>query len=313
MAVSCRVAFVGAGPTAREHIRAFRDGVGATIAGIHSRTRARAEALAAELGIEAVCESIDELHARTRADLVVVCVSVEHTAQIAHACLAHPWTLLIEKPPGRTLREAEQLAAASAGRRALVALNRRYYASTMLVSTALGRVSGARYIRVQDQQSLDAAAAAGVPESVLGNWMYANSIHALDLMRHFARGDVESVTNIAPWHRGAQMVVAAVRFASGDLAVYEGIWRGPGPWAVAISTESVRWEMRPLESATVQSAGERIAKSIEMDDQDRRFKPGFLRQAEAAARAALGHATEGVTLDDALRSMRLIARIYGSD
>ena len=41
-----RIAFVGAGGMAREHGRAFRDIPGVILSGIHSRTRAKAEALA---------------------------------------------------------------------------------------------------------------------------------------------------------------------------------------------------------------------------------------------------------------------------
>ena len=49
---------------AREHLRAFRDVPGVRLAGIHSRTRARAEALAAEFGVALVADSVAELHAK---------------------------------------------------------------------------------------------------------------------------------------------------------------------------------------------------------------------------------------------------------
>ncbi len=55
MSVSpCRVAVVGAGGMAREHLRAFGDVPGVALAGIHSRTRVRDEALAAEFEVPAV-------------------------------------------------------------------------------------------------------------------------------------------------------------------------------------------------------------------------------------------------------------------
>ena len=47
MSSEVKVAFVGAGYMAEEHMRAFAGLPGVIIAGIHSRTRARAEKLAA--------------------------------------------------------------------------------------------------------------------------------------------------------------------------------------------------------------------------------------------------------------------------
>jgi predicted dehydrogenase len=100
----CRVAFVGAGSMAREHIRAFADVPGVVLSGIQSRTKARAEALAAELGVGLVCDSIEELHERTHAHLVVVSVPELSANDVSRRCFAFPWTALLEKPAGYDLR-----------------------------------------------------------------------------------------------------------------------------------------------------------------------------------------------------------------
>ena len=71
---TCKIAFIGAGNMAREHIRAFADVPGVMLAGIHSRTRARAEELAAEYQVAGVYDSVAELYEQTRAELVVVTV-----------------------------------------------------------------------------------------------------------------------------------------------------------------------------------------------------------------------------------------------
>jgi len=121
------------------------------------------------------------------------------------------------------------------------------------------------------------------------------------------------VTAVQPWdpeHPG--IVVSHVAFGSGDVGVYEGIWNGPGPWAVTVSTPRRRWEMRPLEQASYQNRGERALHAVEIDPRDRTFKPGFRRQAELAVRAAYGADDTGLaTIEDALETMRLIARIFG--
>lgn len=308
-----RVAVIGAGAMAREHIRAFRDIPGVEVAGVHSRTRARAETVAREFGIRVVGDSIDALYAETQAELVVVAVSVAQTSPVCHAVFAHPWTSLIEKPAGLNVAEAEELlsVARQRGRRACVALNRRHLSSTQSVVAGLAESSDTRLIHVQDQEDLVAARRAGHPEDVVDNWMYANAIHCVDLLRVFGRGEVLAVERIVPWQREEpQFVVANVRFSSGDVGLYQAVWNGPGPWAVTVTTQATRWEMRPIEQAALQRAGSRVLEPVETADWDRQFKPGFRHQAQEAVRAARGEAHGLCSLEDALVTMRLVESIY---
>src|SRR5205823_4639600 len=137
-------------------------------------------------------------------------------------------------------------------------------------------------------------------------------IHVIDMLRAFGRGSVRSVTPLFRWETpGWPVVVAGIEFSSGDRAVYEGIWEGPGPWAVSVTTQARRWELRPLEQAAVMLRGERRLRPVEADEQDQRFKPGFRLQAEHAAAAALGRPSASPTLDEALETMELIRAIYG--
>lgn len=310
---SISVAFIGAGAMAREHLRAFADLPGVTLAGIHSRTRAAAEALAAQHGIAHVCDSIAELYARTRAALVVSTVSVAAHHAVTLECLNYPWTALIEKPPGLTPAETAALAAAAREReRALyVGLNRRFLSATQAALADLTAIAGRRFIHVQDQQSQAVAAHIGHPPAVVANWMYVNSIHTIDYLRVFGRGRITEVTPIFRFEpRAPGIVAAALRFESGDSGLYEAIWDGPGPWAVSISTPAVRWELRPLEEAAFQRQGERTRHAVEISAHDRAFKPGFRAQAEAAQRAVRGEPSALPDIHDALETMRLIARIY---
>ena len=310
---TCRVAIVGAGSMAREHIRAFADVPGAEVVGIHSRTRARAESLARDYRVANVCDSVAELYERTQAHLVVVAVPETATNPVSRACFELPWAALLEKPPGYNLPDAEEIlgAATDKGRKVVVGLNRRFLSSTRAAVCDLAGNSGQRFIHVQDQQDRAQAAELGHPEEVIANWMYANSIHLIDYLRLFGRGKVSSVTPVVGWSpETPRTVVAKVAFDSGDVGLYEAIWDGPGPWAVSVTTAEKRWEMRPLEEAAFQARGERQLHSVEMHHWDRDFKPGFRLQAEMAVAAALGQPSESPTLPDAIDTMRLIARIY---
>ena len=90
----------------------------------------------------------------------------------------------------------------------------------------------------------------------------------------------------------------------------EGIWDGPGPWAVSINTSKQRWELRPLEKAARQIAGSRAIEEITQSTADSEFKPGFYRQAQELISAFKKLPTESVTLNQSLQSMRLIKQIF---
>jgi predicted dehydrogenase len=309
----CKVAIVGAGYMAREHIRAFQDVPGVRIVGIYSRSRSRAESLAKEFHLPNVCSSISELFQETAANLVVVAVPELSVSEVCCACFEYPWTVLIEKPAGYNMADAEGIesAARAKSRRAYVALNRRHYGSTRALVADLPNLPGPRLIKVQDQESAAAALQAGQPKLVVENWMYANSIHLIDFFVLLGRGKITEVEPVIRWDpQHPRYVAARVSFDSGDVGLYEAIWDGPGPWAVSVNTPEKRWEMRPLEKASYQLSGKRMLESVEDDVWDTQFKPGLRRQAELAVLAAFGQPTELPTLQDALVSMRLIQAIY---
>ncbi|MDX2118823.1 MAG: Gfo/Idh/MocA family oxidoreductase [Planctomycetota bacterium] len=310
---SCRVAFVGAGGMTVEHAKAFADVPGVTLVGLHSRTRAKAEQTAAARSIPLVTSSVAELYEKTRADLVVVSVPELSAREVALACFEFPWTVLLEKPAGYNLAQAEEIAAAarSRGRRAFVGLNRRFLSSTQGALADLAHRPGPRFIQVADQQSLALARQIGHPEEVVKNWMYANSIHLVDYLPALGRGKIQRVQQVVPWRDGTSpVVVASVEFDSGDIGIYSAIWNGPGPWMATVSTPERRWEFRPLEAAVYQNAGERALHQFQADPRDAAFKPGFRLQAEHVVNAVLNKPSNACTIDDALVTMRLIAEIY---
>ncbi len=313
---ACKVAVVGAGRMAEEHIRAFTDIPGVEIAGIFSRTRARAEQLASRYGIPVVADSLAELWNRTGAALVVVTVNVQFVAGLVRQCTRWPWKILAEKPVGLNAEASMALLndLGKGGDRVFVALNRRFYGSTLAVHARLKDDPSPRYIEVFDQQEPDKLLQAGFDPVEIQNWMYANSIHLVDYLSFFGRGDVEEVQSIFPWTEPAPLAVAAsVRFSSGDRGMYHAVWNAPAPWAVSVTSRSCRWEMRPLERVSVQEAGTRVRRELEPDPLDSSFKPGLRRQAEEAVKAALNLPSRSVSLREADATMQLIGMIYQRD
>ncbi len=308
------VAFVGAGYMAREHIKAYKDIAGVTLAGICNRTREKAEALAAEYGIAQVCETIDALYAATKADLVIIAVYETAMLDAALAAMKHPWAIFLEKPPGYTPAIARQIADAARVHTApvMVGLNRRYLSSTRTALDSLTKNDGPRIITIFDQQSLEIARKFNHHPDVVTHWMYANSIHLIDYALAFGRGDVTDVQVLDRWEpENPQVMRALVRFSSGDSAFYQCLWNGPGPWSVAVATDAIRWDMRPLEKATFQLRGEHKLNDVPVHDWDTAFKPGLRLQAEAALARTRGEPSDIPDMDKAMKTMRLIHAIYG--
>lgn len=309
-----KVAVVGAGGMAREHLRAFDAMDEVSVRGIYSRTRQRAEALAAEFHIPSVCASVEALYVQTQADLVIIAVSELALHGLCTEAFKYPWTCLLEKPAGYNLRDAEAIAAEArmAERVAFVGLNRRHYASTRAVLTDLGRSEAPRLIQVYDQED-PAPRLRDRPAEVVRNWMYANSIHVIDYLTIFGRGEIRAVTPVVKWNPSEPRFVAAkIEYSSGDIGLYTAVWNGPGPWSASVTTQQRRWELRPLEQGVVQVHGSRKLEPLPADRWDTDFKPGLRRQAEEAVRAVLGLSHSLPTLDEGLKSVKLVHAIYGA-
>lgn len=314
---SCKVAFVGAGYMASEHMKAFSGIESVELVGIFSRTRDRAEQLAVNYSGMKVCDSIAGLYQQTCADLVVVTVTELSMNAVATECFTYPWKILLEKPVGYNLPDATAILGAAKRNNSCVyvALNRRSYSSTGNALDRLENNSSPRFIKVQDQQDRDAALNIyKAPPLVAENYMYANSIHMIDYFRVFGRGEITKVTPVVPWNpKNPGIVIAHIEFSSGDIGLYEGIWNGPGPWAVTVNTPQERLEMRPLEQLMVQMKGERKLVPVQADPVDVEYKPGLRKQALAAVAAVRGEPATLATLENAFQSMRLVAKIYGHE
>ena len=251
---ACSVAIFGTSGMVREHAKAFSAVPGTTIVDIHSRTRTCAQALAAELGIPAVYDSVDELHRETGADLGGGAVPELARNGVAKACFRFACALLLEKLTDYTLADAQDIAAATenTGARVRVGLNCRFVSSSQAVLRDLADDPGPRVIHVRDQQSLETARAHHDPEEFAADWMFVNSIHVIIYLTMLGRGSILEIALTARWEPPApSAVLATARFASGDIDFYSGIWNGPAPRASSVTKRQRRWSLRPLEKGGV--------------------------------------------------------------
>jgi predicted dehydrogenase len=310
-----RIAFVGAGYMAEEHVKAFADASDVQLVGICSRGQERAQSLAGKYAIDQVFTSIAQMYAEAMPQAVVVSVPELATAKVCGEVFEYPWTSLIEKPVGYNFVEAKSLVEKAKAKvhRAYVALNRRHYSSTRGVLADLEGHSDQRLVHVLDQENPLAALQAGQPPAVVDNWMYANSIHIIDYFKLFCRGDLQDVNHVIKWNADSPgFVLAKLAFSSGDVGIYEAVWNAPGPWAVTVTTHKKRWELRPLEQGFTQLYGSRKSEAMQVDPCDVKFKAGIRLQAKELLSVLRGEPAFLPTIEDALETMDLVRQIYES-
>lgn len=310
-----KIAIIGAGYMAEEHIKAFQEISGVEVFGICSRTKGRAEKLAKTYDIPLVADSIDALYLGAGAVLAVIAVPELSVNSVCKEVFKFPWTVLIEKPAGYNLEDAVEISAAAelAGRSAYVALNRRHYSSTRKVASEVEGIEEPRIVQVFDQESQVEALKVGQPSKVVENWMYANSIHTIDYLQIFCRGEITNVDHVVRWNADdPRFVLTKFEYSTGDIGLYQAIWDGPGPWAVTVTTQSKRWEMRPLEHAASQTYGSRESVPFTTHVWDDQFKPGLRLQAEEAIKALKGKPHALPTLTQGITTMKMLNLVYAS-
>ena len=298
---------------AEAHIKAFSDIPQVELAGIYSRSYEKSISLSQKYKITNAYESISEMYEHTYADLVVIAVSELSTYSVCCQAFQFPWKLLVEKPVGCDLQEALDLVNLSLryNSGAYVGLNRRHYSSTRAVLDEVSLSDEPRLVQVFDQENPLVALHNGTPSKVVENFMFANSIHIVDYLKIFCRGDVLKVNHLIRWSpSNPRFVLATIEYSSGDIGLYQATWNGPGPWAVSVTTQSKRWEMRPLEQAFTQVYQSRKSEPLPVHNWDLQFKPGLRQQALEVINLLSGKSHSLPTIVESFDTMKLISQIY---
>lgn len=284
-----------------------------SLVGVLSRNVDRARFFAERFSVAKVAQSVSELFDSTQADVVFVAVSEPSLRELFPSLIHQPWVRVVEKPAGINLEESIELAEASIGltEPTYVALNRRFYSSTMTLLEQVGQEAGNRVIQINDQHDTEYALASGRDPRVVRNWMYANAIHTVDLFRVFGRGRwcVETIVRKQLSSEGFA-INAALQSSQGDFGFYTSLWNMAGPWSVACHTRQYFWEMRPLERL---SRTERLTRKVEqfhVEEKTENLKPGLWQFLEDLISANKQEQSRLVTLAEGLDSVRLVDEIY---
>ncbi|GAB3815209.1 Gfo/Idh/MocA family oxidoreductase [Tessaracoccus terricola] len=146
MTATLRCAIVGTGAISHAHARAIAVHPRARLVAVTDLSRDAAEAFASEHGAPAVHDSLDELLAAERPDVVHVCTPPAVHREQTLAAFAAGAHAVVEKPPAPSLDELDEMraAAAAAGRELAVVFQQRTGTAAahfrrLLADGALGR------------------------------------------------------------------------------------------------------------------------------------------------------------------------------
>ena len=218
-----RAAVIGVGPRGLNHLAAIDAFNDVTLAAVCDPSDESRSAAAAKYTPEASYATVDEMLDAETLDAVIVAVPPHLNAAAALPCLRRGVNTMLEKPPGLSTAETEELrdAAAATGALGMVAWNRRFHP---MVAAAREMVESrgpiAQIVAAFHKSMTDTKARRPYSPNVLDNMLYESPIHAIDLVRALAASEVTQVHSVVRRRfSGYKDVHAAlVEFESGCVA-----------------------------------------------------------------------------------------------
>ena len=310
-----KVAIIGSGYMAREYAKAIRFVPDLVLQGVCSRNLDNAQKFASDFGLNIAVNSVPELFALTKIDVVIICVSETSTASVLDLFAESPVLILVEKPVGLDIATSERFAQdPNFNNRTFVALNRRFYSATLAVAGELRQTEGIREISIVDQVDKQSALNNGSSNIVVEKWMFANSIHLIDYITMFARGKIVNIGKKKVLvGNDAYILKADIEFDSGDFVTYSAYWNLPAKWSVEINTLNTQWQMKPLEIARRLLMSERNYLEISGNSEDQDAKPGLILMLREILKQVSGEPNDLITLSENLQTMKLTGMIYDEE
>ncbi len=317
-----RIAVVGAGNIAGQHLPVLRHLPEADVVALCDADPEVATARAREFDVPRTFDSVDALIDWGEYEAVYVLVSVLAVATVAERFIRLGTPTFIEKPPGLYSSDTARLASAvdETGTTAQVGLNRRMYSSTLAGRAALLDTGPVVSVTVHGDE--DIARIWTNPrfnDEVRRRWIYANGIHALDLLRYFG-GDVARVES---WHATRvnpmpDSFTAHLEFESGAFGralVDHFAPRGAGHRYEVRTAAATLTAHSGFNRAILTRAGEDPVE-FGLTGHDLNLKPGFPGETLAfleAVRLRRQPEFPAATIHDALATMRMIDAITHAD
>ena len=214
-----RAAEVGTGPKGNQHISILNEFEEVELVAICDPSAEARNKVGDEYGISNRYASLEELLDGEELDVVFAATPPLLNAPVAQTCMERGLHTFLEKPPGLNSSETTALrdAATKAGVKAMVGLNRRFHPMIAKAKEMVEERGPIVQLVGEFHKSmtmLSNSRHSNVPE-VMDNWLVANDIHAIDVVRYLAGA------NVAEVHSFARRAFAKYRDLHAALVIFE--------------------------------------------------------------------------------------------
>ena len=304
-----QVVIVGAGNMAREYVDVINTIKEFRILGVVSRKKKSFNEIQSRIKYKIKRFEIKNLK-KNKINLILVVVSEENTLKILKKISDLNSTILCEKPIGINHFEFLNILQAYKKRKKLlfVALNRRYYSSINYLKNFI-KTQNIYKINITDQQDLILAKKIGKNKNVIKYWMYANSIHLIDLINFFSENSYYKIQKKKINKKLNKKIIQCVIQTKNIIFNYKGYWNINKRWEIKGFGKKT-FKLKPIEQIFEISKGNKI-KELKISSKDIKYKPGlYLLMKKILKFLKTGQKKNLVTLQDHLLTINLIKDIY---
>lgn len=307
---------IGAGYMAAKYLEIIKHDPQMHVSCITSRTIKRAESLAKKYKISSINKNLEDLIKNNKCDGLLILVSVDEIFNVTKKVIKYRIPFLLEKPPGLSVAETKILSNLTTKKKIpnMVGLNRRYYSifkKGIDIIKKNGKLLGIsiegheRFWNVESNYN----------KKIKNAWIYANSIHTIDLLRFFG-GEVKKIfsTKKRNIQKNGDQFISIIEFKNGVLGSYISHWYSPGGWSIRLFGEGVSVIFEPLEQGYIINKNFK-KKKILPSKYDKRFKVGLYDQIQSFKKLISTKKINWPTQDlaEVLKTMNLIKKISSND
>ena len=253
-----------------------------------------------------------KIHNLLKEDLdgIVCCSSPSSSLEVSKKLCKFNGKILFEKPLGINYNQTLKIKNLFKKKNLFVALNRRYISSVLLSKKILKTKKKNTYFSFYDQENTLQAKKNGHDKITIKNWMYANSIHMVDLINFYVNSKITKIENQNKIFKKHKIYFSTIHYQNGDIVEFKSFWNKPAPWKIDISLNEKFLQLKPIETLSIIDPKKKIKKMVERDKIDINFKPGFYRQCIDFKREIQNKKNNLVNINQYLTSVKLIKKIF---
>lgn len=278
MSSDLKIALVGAGNIANEHLKVIDYAKNIRVTYIYSRTKNNIIKKKNRYSIENYSTNINEFKnflKLKKVDGIIIAVSVNSMFSTIREFITFKIPMLIEKPPCLSNNELNKLIKLSNKFKTpnMIGLNRRYYSIFNQLKNDIIKKNIDNFF-VEGHENIWKIKK---PKEIINKWLYANSIHTIDLLFFLGYSPAKKIFTLKSKKNKYPNINLAIRFKNEILGQYSSNWNNYGRWSITVNSNHKKYIFKPLESGFIINKNGDV-KTLLPSKEDLLFKPGFYNQ-----------------------------------